>query len=95
MDVLACYDGEYTPLDSQSRPALPFQGQWAGIGFPSGYYLGRKMLFRGLDAAAPTQGDFIVGDIVYNTAPSTGGHIGWVCTVAGNPGTWNTFGLIS
>jgi hypothetical protein len=36
-----------------------------------------------------------VGDIVYNTTPTSGGNIGWVCTTAGSPGTWETFGTIS
>jgi hypothetical protein len=36
-----------------------------------------------------------VGDIVWNTAPSPGGYMRWVCTTAGSPGTWNTFGAIS
>lgn len=45
--------------------------------------------------AAPTTGTWRRGDIVYNTTPSSGGYIGWICTAAGTPGTWNTFGLIS
>lgn len=35
------------------------------------------------------------GDIVYNTAPVSGGYLGWVCTTAGNPGVWKPFGLIA
>lgn len=45
--------------------------------------------------AAPTTGTWRRGDIVYNSTPSSAGYIGFVCTVAGTPGTWNTFGLIS
>ena len=45
--------------------------------------------------AAPASGSYVVGDIVYNTAPASGAFIGWVCTSAGSPGTWRTFGLIS
>ena len=45
--------------------------------------------------AAPSTGTWSVGQIVYNTVPASAGYIGWVCTVAGTPGTWNTFGLIS
>lgn len=45
--------------------------------------------------AAPSTGTWRVGDIVYNTAPAPSGFIGWVCTVAGTPGTWKTFGAIS
>lgn len=46
-------------------------------------------------AAAPTGGTYAVGDVVFNTAPSAGGTMGWVCTAAGSPGTWKTFGAIA
>jgi len=45
--------------------------------------------------AAPTTGAWAVGDMVFNTAPTAGGTIGWVCTTAGSPGTWKTFGVIA
>jgi hypothetical protein len=50
---------------------------------------------RGWVSAAPTTGEHFVGEIVLNSAPASAGFIGWVCTVAGTPGTWRTFGLIS
>ena len=50
---------------------------------------------RSMGSAAPVAGTYKVGDIVYNTAPSAGGYIGWVCVTAGTPGTWKTFGAIS
>lgn len=45
-------------------------------------------------AAAPSsglEGYGKVGDRIYNSAPSAG-NVGWVCTVAGIPGTWVNFG---
>lgn len=45
-------------------------------------------------SAIPTLGTWQVGDKVYNTSPVAGGSIGWVCTVAGSPGTWKSFGTI-
>jgi hypothetical protein len=30
---------------------------------------------------------------VINTAPSAGGVYCWVCTAAGNPGTWKTVAI--
>lgn len=45
--------------------------------------------------AAPTTGTWVVGDKVHNTAPAAGGTVGWVCTTAGTPGTWKTFGTIA
>ena len=67
------------------------------IGFPAGFYLGDtdQMKSRSVGPAAPATGTWLQGDIVYNTAPVSGGYIGWVCTVAGTPGTWKTYGLIS
>jgi hypothetical protein len=46
-------------------------------------------------SAAPTTGIWKVGDIVWNTAPVAGGTIGFVCTTAGTPGTWKTWGAIA
>lgn len=46
-------------------------------------------------ASIPTVGTWYQGSIVYNTAPSGGGYIGWSCTASGVPGTWKTFGAIS
>lgn len=45
--------------------------------------------------AAPTTGTYQQGDFVTNSAPAEAGValsryviLGWVCTVAGTPGTW-------
>lgn len=46
-------------------------------------------------ASAPASGDYEVGDIVWNSAPVAGGNIGWVCIVAGSPGTWKEWGVIN
>ena len=37
---------------------------------------------------------FKAGDIIFNTTPTAGGNVGWVCTTSGNPGTWKAFGTI-
>ena len=49
----------------------------------------------GYSSAAPTTGTFRQGDIFFNTGAASAGYAGWICTVAGTPGTWNTFGVIS
>lgn len=46
------------------------------------------------DTAAPTGGSHAQGEIVFNSAPSAGGKVGWVCTTGGTPGTWKAFGPI-
>jgi hypothetical protein len=43
----------------------------------------------------PTIGNYSVGDIVWNSNPRPGGHVGWICTRSGTPGNWNLFGPIS
>lgn len=42
----------------------------------------------------PKEGNYTVGDIVWNAAPRAGIGVGWVCIKAGNPGMWNSFGDI-
>lgn len=36
----------------------------------------------------PTVGDWLLGDTIMNSAPALGQPAGWMCTVAGTPGTW-------
>lgn len=38
--------------------------------------------------APPTTGTWNVMDKMWNSAPASGAPVGWVCTVAGTPGTW-------
>jgi len=48
-----------------------------------------------LSATEPPQaGYYTEGDIVWNDEPRPGNHVGWVCTKAGSPGSWNPFGEI-
>lgn len=42
-----------------------------------------------------TTGTWAVGDKVLNTTPAPSGNIGWVCTTAGSPGTFKTYGTIA
>lgn len=44
------------------------------------------------DQDVPTTGTWARGDICWNTTPSAGGAVGWVCVTAGTPGTWKIFG---
>jgi len=49
---------------------------------------------QGYGTAAPTIGIWKKNDIVWNTNAAASGNIGFVCTVAGSPGTWKNFGPI-
>jgi parallel beta-helix repeat protein len=42
----------------------------------------------------PLAGTWQVGDIIWKATPAAAGFIGWVCTTAGTPGTFKTFGTI-
>jgi hypothetical protein len=79
-------DFHNTGLSFDSWPTI---GQLAASGGP---YSARILS----GPAAPITGSWWkVGDIVWNTAPTAGGNMGWVCTAAGAPGVWKTFGAIS
>ena len=41
----------------------------------------------------PINGTWAAGDIVYDRTP--GSQIGWICTVAGTPGSWAAFGIVT
>lgn len=51
--------------------------------------------YEGWGTAPPSIGAFNVSDKVWNLETTSGGFIGWVCTTAGSPGTWKTFGAVS
>ena len=44
---------------------------------------------------APTAGTWVRGSIVIDVNAAASGFAGWICVVAGTPGTWKTFGAIS
>lgn len=72
----------HSPSYSYANTAVQGTGRFGDIG-------------RGLGTAAPTSGTWYRGDIIWDITPSAGGTIGWVCTTAGTPGTWKTFGTIA
>lgn len=44
--------------------------------------------------AIPTTGTYKVGDMVFRLTPVSTSNEGWICTKAGTPGEWMTFGVI-
>jgi parallel beta-helix repeat protein len=46
----------------------------------------------GTASATPAAGTFRLGDIILKANATD--YVGWICTVAGTPGTWNPFGQI-
>lgn len=53
-----------------------------------------KKSYLSISTSAPTTGTWIKGTKVVVYEPAAGGYTGYVCTVAGTPGTWKGFGLI-
>lgn len=54
-----------------------------------------RIYVRYTDTAAPTTREWVIGDVVWNSAVAEAGSpgskyaiMGWVCTTAGEPGTW-------
>ena len=47
-----------------------------------------------VDRSYPTAGSYNQGDIVWNSEPRRGHHVGWICVQAGTPGLWEPFGKI-
>jgi hypothetical protein len=56
------------------------------VNFPAGYF--ENYLFARVSRSSlPTTDTWKVGDIIYNTAPTAGGYMGWTCTASGTMGT--------
>jgi len=47
-----------------------------------------------LGTQPPATGDWEQGDIVWNIDPVSTGYAGWICTVAGAPGTWMKYAAL-
>jgi hypothetical protein len=44
----------------------------------------------GWNTDMPQVGQWVAGDIIYNSAPTVGRPTGWVCLTSGCPGLWTT-----
>lgn len=82
------YPYEVTPDNNFGNTNDKFlQGSW--VNFFSG-----SPVFLGYIAAAPATGTFRKGDYYYNNNVAAAGYMGFICVLAGTPGTWKGFGLI-
>lgn len=78
------FNSANTQIAINDRTVLPshvLDNGW----FANVVYEGRRLSRTG---TAPNYGSWLRGDNVLNGAPSVGQPKGWVCTVAGSPGTW-------
>jgi hypothetical protein len=60
------------------------------VNFSGNTYLGQPY-----PSVTPVSGRWDRGTKLFYASPSAGGFVGEVCTTAGSPGTWKTFGAIS
>ena len=60
---------------------------------PGDVSLGGQVQTHGTQA--PTSGVYSKGDVCWNTNPTPGGYVGWICLADGTPGHWAAFGLIA
>lgn len=80
--------------DNWFGPNLPAgaTGRISGTAaFATGGFGDRRI---GFGTAAPTTGSWSQSDIIWNKNAAASGKAGWICTVAGSPGTWKTFAAI-
>lgn len=86
-DVFGSAGGVYNPAKRSGATTPPT----IGVNVQFARTLNKQLT----GTAPPASGIFSVGDKLLNTAPAAGGFTGWVCTVAGSPGTWKGFGSIA
>lgn len=102
MRISAPLSTNYTDISIDGDPVFRFPNSYIAfnldVGVPiaaKGIAFGTKSVIIGSGSAAPTTGTYYQGAIFLNDSPTSGGYVGWVCTVGGTPGTWRTFGAIS
>jgi hypothetical protein len=71
--------------DRSITPAQVLNNGW----FANAVFEGRRL---STSSIAPNYGTWLLGDSVQNGAPAVGQPKGWLCTVAGSPGTWVSTG---
>ena len=55
--------------------------------FPFSYFLKKAHITS--DSAIPAEGTWDVGDQIWDSAPTAGGMVGWLCATAGTAGTYS------
>lgn len=72
--------------------------QWSGDPDPApgadSVYSQHQTTLHFMGAAAPTNGVWRKGSVVYNNNPGLGAPFGWVCIAGGTPGEWCVVGSI-
>ncbi|MGE3992262.1 glycosyl hydrolase family 28-related protein [Pseudorhodoplanes sp.] len=80
--------GENTSEQMGTGAPVPYQAVFPTLAIGSSTNIRRQET----GTAAATTGAWAKGDIRWNSNVSAGSNIGWICTVAGTPGTWIPIG---
>ncbi len=67
-----------------------YGGQWSYPGYDSDANCRATVYYD----QVPNSGNWLVGDICWNIAATSGKPMGWICTAAGNPGSWTPLGIV-
>ena len=93
-NVITVMDGAFGIISGNNVTNLGTGGRVNKIdGISIDSYTSDKKLIQ-TRSSVPTSGTWNQGDIIYNTFPSPGQFVGWVCVTSGTPGTWKGFGVI-
>ncbi|MFJ7937170.1 hypothetical protein ACIQYG_01380 [Peribacillus sp. NPDC096622] len=95
LDGFDLYNSLYpskTENELKTNASKPYVFQPSIVQIDEYMTLGKKR--HSFGTTAPTTGSWEQGEIVYNTSPTSGGKLGWVCVATGTPGTWKAFGAI-
>lgn len=91
--VAATNNNQTIPLVDNRFINVTTQVTGSPLGFTAGRIVARLGdKFQWQTTAAPTVGSWDVGDTSVNSAPAIGQPKGWMCTLAGTPGTWVSTG---
>lgn len=85
--------GQYSAFDSDifsANTRVNFNNNLIYGSSTGGIY--QESPYIGSGTAAPVSGTWNRGSIIYNSTPSSGNPIGWMCITAGDPGTWVSLG---
>jgi hypothetical protein len=86
---------EVYPITLTDGPfAAPYLSGPTSASTGSQYYSQHQTTLHFVGDAAPKQGTWRKGSLIYNNNPAPGAPLGWICTREGEPGQWCPIGLI-
>jgi len=91
-DITLGVEGRDTTIRSYGKMGIGIKNPQEQLEVAGNFKFANKLFAIG--NCAPTHGNFLQGDVVWNSEPKANSFIGWVCVVGGSPGQWLPFGSI-